>query len=171
METLLDRHYPIGKFVKPAQMDAAQLSEWINDIAQLPQLLRHALANLTPEQLEQPYRTGGWTRRQVAHHVADSHLNAYTRFKLALTETNPTIRPYEEAEWAKLADSALPVEVSLRLLEALHERWTVLLHSITQADFDRTFLHPATQMTWTLRHATGMYAWHGRHHTAHILLP
>ena len=130
--------------------------------------MRAAVAGLTPEQLDTPYRPGGWTVRQVVHHVPDSHINSYVRFKLALTEEEPTIKPYDEARWAKLADTATtPVEVSLTLLDSLHSRWVPLLQSLTEADFARQFRHPELGMV-RLDRNLALYAWHGKHHVAHI---
>jgi uncharacterized damage-inducible protein DinB len=130
--------------------------------------MRRAVAGLRADQLDTPYREGGWTVRQVVHHVSDSHLNAYIRFKWALTEAAPTIKPYDETAWATLPDSLLtPVEISLTLLESLHARWTVLLRSLTAEDFQRTFNHPQSgphDVDWLL----GLYSWHGNHHMAHI---
>jgi uncharacterized damage-inducible protein DinB len=137
-------------------------------IAGLPSRMRRAVASLTDQQLNMPYRDGGWTIRQVVHHVPDSHLNAYVRFKLAVTEENPTIKPYDETAWAQLKDSQLTsIEVSLTLLESLHARWTVLLRSLAESDFQRKFVHPDSgphDLDWLL----GLYAWHGNHHVAHI---
>jgi hypothetical protein len=140
----------------------------IDQIAEAPARLRAAVEGLTPEQLETPYRPDGWTVRQVAHHVADSHLNAYVRFKLALTEDEPGIKTYKEALWAELADTReVPVEVSLTLLETLHRRWVALLRSLSAADFERTVRHPDHGVL-NLNQLVGMYSWHGRHHVAHI---
>jgi len=130
--------------------------------------MRAAVAGLTPERFDTPYRPGGWTVRQVVHHVPDSHMNAYVRFKLALTENEPTIKPYEEAAWAELADSAsTPADVSLTLLETLHDRWVRLLRSMTEADFARKFRHPQLGVV-PLDKNLALYAWHGKHHVAHI---
>ena len=134
----------------------------------MPERVRAALAGLSETQLDTPYRPGGWTVRQVAHHLPDSHLNSYTRFKLALTEEGPTIRPYDEAGWAAL-DSNAPIEVSLALLDALHKRWTVLLNSLSESDWQRTFTHPASKQTLTLEQSLANYAWHGEHHLGHIV--
>lgn len=140
----------------------------IDVIAAAPLRMREAVAGLDAAQLDTPYREGGWTVRQVVHHVPDSHMNAYVRVKLALTEDEPTIKPYEEAAWAQLPDSRItPVEVSLALLEALHTRWVDLLRAMDGADFKRSFRHPehgAVTLDWLV----GMYAWHSRHHVAHI---
>ncbi|MDB4867678.1 MAG: putative metal-dependent hydrolase [Cohnella sp.] len=164
-----DLRYPIGKFQHTGDINPEQREAWICDIEQLPENLAAALAGLTPEQLGTPYREGGWTVLQVAHHLADSHMNSFIRFKLALTEERPTIKPYEEGEWAKLQDTfAVSAEVSLNLLRALHMRWAVLLRSMTDDDFARTWFHPATQQVSRLDHALGLYAWHSRHHVRHI---
>jgi uncharacterized damage-inducible protein DinB len=164
----MDPRYPVGKFASPTQITPALRLAALEEIAAVPANLRTALRGLTDEQLNTPYRDGGWTLRQVAHHVADSHMNAYIRSRFTLTETGPTIKPYDEAAWARLEDAQhAPVEVSLRLLESLHERWVRLLRSLNEADFARTFVHPehgARTLDWLLF----LYAWHGRHHTAHI---
>jgi uncharacterized damage-inducible protein DinB len=165
---MTDPRYPIGKFVFEGTIDAVQRERWINEIFTQPVSLREAVAGLSDAQLDTPYRDGGWTVRQVTHHVPDSHMNSYIRFKLALTEDNPTIKPYEEAAWANLADSKLPVEVSLKLLETIHERWIVLLKSLTETDFEKTFVHPQSGKTSELARVLGLYAWHGTHHIAHI---
>jgi hypothetical protein len=160
--------YPIGKF-KYEGASPAQLAGWIDDIAALPAALRAAVAGLSAQQLDTQYRPDGWTVRQVVHHVADSHMNSFVRFKLALTEEQPTIKPYAEAAWAELDDSrGADPALSLALLEALHERWVLLLRSMTPQQFERAFVHPATGAVTPLARATGLYAWHGRHHMAHI---
>ncbi len=165
---MTDPRYPIGEFKFEGAIDAAQRQQWISEIASQPAKLREAVANLSDVQLDTPYRDGGWTVRQVVHHVPDSHMNSYSRFKLALTEDNPTIKPYDEEAWGNLADSKLPAEVSLRLLESLHERWVVLLKSLTETDFEKTFAHPQSKETLTLARTLGLYAWHGNHHIAHV---
>jgi len=164
-----DLRYPIGKWQMPAsEFTADQRSELIAQIAETPARLRQTVSGLTEEQLETPYRPGGWTVRQVAHHVPDSHLNSYIRFKLALTEDEPTIKTYYEDRWAELNDShATPVEVSLDLLESLHQRWVVLLQSIGPADWSRKLKHPEVG-TITLDQLLSLYGWHGRHHVAHV---
>nr|WP_259391402.1 bacillithiol transferase BstA [Paenibacillus sp. 1011MAR3C5] len=165
-----DFRYPIGTFNFHGEIDAAQRKIWIGQIASLPIQLRNAVAGLSAEQLSTPYRDGGWTVRQVIHHVADSHMNAYIRLKLALTEDNPAIKPYHEDRWAELHDSELePAETSLVLLDALHRRWTTLLQSLSQDVYQRTFYHPEQQKSTSLDVNLGMYAWHGRHHLAHIV--
>ncbi len=164
-----DLRYPIGKYAPPAEITDAQRAAWIDEVAHAPDALRMAVRGLTAEQLDTPYRPGGWTVRQVVHHLPDSHLNAYTRFKLALTEEEPTIKPYAEDRWAELADTReVPIEVSLTLLEALHERWVALLRAMSAADFRRTYRHPEHGRIYRLDEVLGLYAWHGRHHTAHI---
>jgi hypothetical protein len=164
-----DLRYPIGEFRHDGDITEHQRSAWIAEIAKAPARLRAAVDGLTAEQIETPYRPGGWTVRQVVHHVPDSHLNAYARFKLALTEDAPIIKPYQEARWAELNDTrVVPLEVSLTLLTVLHERWVPLLRSLGAADFARTFWHPEQQRAISLERALGLYAWHGRHHVAHI---
>ena len=163
-----DLRYPIGEFVPPDEVTQTERERWSGEVAQLPERVRGALKGLTDTQLDTPYRPSGWTVRQVVHHLPDSHLNSYTRFKLALTEENPTIRPYDEALWAELADSRAPVEVSLALLDALHARWVILLESLSERDWQRTFTHPASGQTLTLAQSLANYAWHGAHHVAHI---
>ena len=164
-----DLRYPIGKFAFSGGSTERDREGWIADIAAAPARLRDAVRGLTAEQLDTPYRPGGWTVRQVVHHVPDSHLNAYVRFKLALTENAPTIKPYDEARWAELVDTrATPVETSLSLLDALHERWVILLRALGPADYARTFVHPEHGRALSLEWALAMYAWHSRHHVAHI---
>ncbi|MGI4871070.1 MAG: YfiT family bacillithiol transferase [Janthinobacterium lividum] len=164
--------FPIGKPTLPtALLTAAERTAYLKQLAELPAQLTAAARRVGGERLQLPYRPGGWTGRQVIHHVADSHLNAYTRFRLALTETNPTIRPYDEAAWAELPDvAATPITVSLSLLESLHSRWVTLLHHLSEAQWQRTFYHPGDQKTSTLDQALALYAWHGQHHLAHVEL-
>jgi uncharacterized damage-inducible protein DinB len=167
--TETELRYPVGKFDFDATISDADYPRLIAAIAETPVALRSAVAGLTRDQLETRYRPGGWTVKQVVHHVPDSHLNAYTRFKLALTEDEPTIKPYDEAAWAELPDSRkVPIEVSLDLLDALHLRWVALLRSMDTADFDRGLRHPEHDRVLTLRQMLGLYAWHGRHHVGHI---
>jgi DinB superfamily len=164
----MDLQYPIGPFAWPADVSADQRRRYIDEIEQAPAHLRTAVTGLTGEQLDTPYRPGGWTVRQVVHHVPDSHLNSYLRFKLALTEDEPTIKPYDQSRWAELADVRMaPVETSLVLLESLHHRWVSLLRSLSEADFARTFRHPEIGIV-RLDRNLALYAWHGRHHVAHI---
>lgn len=163
-----DLRYPIGKFVRPQQLTAVERGVAIEAIAALPGELRRAIAGLGPEQLDTPYRPDGWTVRQVVHHVPDSHLNAYTRCKLALTENEPTIKPYDEARWAELGEArTAPPEVSLALLEALHRRWVLSLRSLGDADWERVLLHPDSGRL-RVDVTAALYAWHGRHHVGHI---
>jgi len=164
----LDPSYPIGRFQAPEVVQPWILQGAMSDIAELPQALRNAVQGLNDAQLRTPYREGGWEVRQLVHHIADSHMNMFIRVRLALTEDAPQIRPYDETTWALLHDStSAPIEWSLELLEALHARWTMLLQSLTPEQWQRTFIHPETG-TWTLERATLYYAWHSRHHTAHI---
>ena len=159
--------YPIGKFSVEGEITAARRAGWIEEIAATPSQLRAALSGLSEEQLATPYRPGGWTLRQLAHHVPDSHMNSYVRFRLALTEDEPTIKPYQEDKWAELSDArSAPVEVSLALLETLHSRWVLLLRAIADAEWKRTFRHPEMGLM-TLEKNLALYAWHGRHHVAH----
>ncbi|MEO6524147.1 MAG: YfiT family bacillithiol transferase [Mucilaginibacter sp.] len=160
--------YPIGKFTPPTSYTEQQMLAWIDDIRSLPGKVRNAVMPLTEAQLDTPYRPGGWTIRQVVHHIADSHINAFIRLKWTLTEDNPTIKPYEEADWALLPDYKLPVEPSLRMLEGLHLRFVAILESLNDDQWDRTFVHPASGETIPLRKLLGLYAWHGNHHLAHI---
>lgn len=159
--------FPIGKFDMRAPFSAEDRAAAVQQIAALPQRLRVAVTGLTDAQLDTPYRPGGWTVRQVVHHVPDSHLNAYTRFKLALTEDEPLIKPYAEALWAELPDSRLPIEPSLQLLESVHLRWVTILDSLTEAQWQRRLHHPDLG-TVVLHPYAGLYAWHGNHHVAHI---
>jgi hypothetical protein len=163
-----DLRYPIGKFTFDGSLAEAQKQKFLDDIAHAPEDLRAAVKGLSEPQLDTPYRPEGWTVRQVAHHVPDSHLNAYIRFKLALTEQEPTIRPYAEDRWAQLADTrTTPVEVSLALLDSLHDRWVRLLRALNPDEWKRTFRHPELGLM-SLERNLALYAWHGRHHVAHI---
>jgi uncharacterized damage-inducible protein DinB len=159
-----DPRFPIGTFDREVATPRSNLVQTIKD---LPANISAAVAGLTDEQLDTPYRESGWTLRQTVHHVADSHMNAYIRFKLALTEDVPTIRPYYEDRWADLSDSKMPVRVSLDIIDGVHQRWANLLDSMKDADFEREIEHPETGV-WQLGKMLGLYAWHGRHHTAHI---
>ena len=164
-----DLRYPIGQFRFDGNVSAGSREQWIDDIAAAPARLRGAVAGLAAGQLDTPYREGGWTVRQVVHHLPDSHLNAYTRMKLALTEEEPTIKPYEEARWAELPDArGGDIEPSLKLLESLHQRWLMLLRALKPPDFDRQFRHPQHERIFKLSETLALYAWHGRHHVAHI---
>jgi uncharacterized damage-inducible protein DinB len=163
-----DLRYPIGKFDYKGVSTIQQREQFIQNIAQTPARLREAVERLDPVQLSTPYRPGGWNVRQVAHHIPDSHVNAYTRFRLALTEDDPTIRAYMEDRWAELADSRnAPIEYSLDLLDALHKRWVFMLEALTNSDFARTFQHPELGAV-TLDRNLALYAWHGTHHVAQI---
>jgi uncharacterized damage-inducible protein DinB len=167
MTELVDLRFPIGRFAPPASSDSSLRAAQIETLRRLPERLREAVSGLSNSQLDTPYREGGWTVRQVVHHVPDSHANCYVRFKLALTEEWPTIKPYDEAAWAKLADSSLPVDVSLSLTSALHSRWVALLESMSEEDFETGYNHPEqgrVSLAWVL----ALYDWHSRHHTAHI---
>jgi len=160
--------YPVGKFSPPASYTADDIRHWINDIKVLPGKLRQAVISLNEKQLDTQYRTGGWTIRQVIHHVADSHMNSLIRFKLALTENAPIIKPYEEADWALLPDYRLPVEPSLRMLEGIHTHWVNLLESFTENEWQRTFTNPESGQTIPLKKALALYSWHSKHHLAHV---
>lgn len=163
-----DPRYPIGKY-EPQPFSEKQKEEWLNDLKFLPEELERAINNLDAFQLSTPYREGGWKVKQLVHHIADSHMNAYIRFKLGLTEDSPTIKPYEEKEWAKLADNeTVPVNVSITLLHALHQRWHATIENLTQDEFERMVVHPEHGRKMTLWFLLGMYAWHGKHHVAHI---
>ena len=163
-----DLSYPIGKFHYEGPYNGEQRHHFIEEIAAAPQRLRSAVHNLRESQLDTPYRPGGWTVRQVVHHLPDSHMNAYIRFKLALTEPNPTIKPYDEKLWAEMADVQVPVETSLVLLEALHHRWTTVLRAIQPEQFDYKLRHPELGQL-DLDRLLAMYAWHGKHHVAQIM--
>jgi hypothetical protein len=164
----VDTRYPIGHFQAPDEITHDIRHEWITAIAILPRQVRELVRDMSEAQIDSPYRAGGWTVRQLVHHLPDSHMNAYSRMRLALTEEEPVIKPYDEAKWAELPDArTMPVEPSLDLLTALHSRWVTLLRSLGDADFDRTFVHPDLGRK-TISETTGLYAWHGRHHLAHI---
>ena len=163
-----DPRYPIGKFSFDGPPDEKQRQTLIQDIEQLPVAMRAAVQGLSPQQIETPYRDGGWTVLQVVHHVPESHMNAYIRFKLALTEDTPTIKPYMENRWARLRDvQSTPLEVSLSLLDAVHSRWVYFLRSLEARDWKRSFNHPESGMV-PLEKNLALYSWHGRHHVAHI---
>ena len=164
-----DLRYPIGKFDwSQGANSAEERKRLIDSVAEMPERLKQAVTGLNGKQLDTPYREGGWTVRQVVHHLADSHMSAYLRYKLGLTEDNPAIQPFKEAAWAELADSrATPVDVSLALVDNLHARWVVLLRSLKAADWERTMTHPQAGLL-SLDKLLGLYAWHGAHHVAHI---
>jgi uncharacterized damage-inducible protein DinB len=166
--TMTDLRYPIGKFHYDVPANDEQKRQFIDEIARTPASLRDAVSPLSDQQLDTRYRPGGWTVRQVVHHLPDSHMNSYVRFKLALTEDDPTIKPYAEDRWAELGDSqATPIETSLTLLETLHGRWVALLRSLTPEQWKRNFRHPDLG-PMSLEKNLALYAWHGRHHVAHI---
>jgi hypothetical protein len=160
--------FPIGKFVVPETYSPEAMKGWINDIRELPAKMREAGAGLTDKQLDTPYRPGGWTIRQVVHHIADSHTNSIIRFKWTMTEDSPTIKAYNQTEWANLADYKLPVEPSLIMLEGIHQRLVALFESFTDDDWNRYFIHPETGGQITLKRNLALYAWHSKHHLAHI---
>lgn len=163
--------FPIGKYIPPSQISEIQLKEWIKEISILPSELRNATLMLNEDQLNTPYRPGGWTLKQVIHHLADSHMNSYIRFKLAVTEENPTIRPYYEERWAECEEAKnADIEISLNLLEALHKRWVLFLESMDAESWNKTFYHPENKRAIGLKEVAGLYAWHGKHHLNHILM-
>jgi len=160
--------FPIGRFKIPETISAADRARYMEEIAAAPAALRAAVKGMSEAKLDTPYRPGGWTIRQLVHHVPDSHLNAYIRMKLALTEEEPTITPYMEERWAELSDSFdVPVESSLRLLESVHERWLSVMRSMTEAQWHRVYMHPVLGR-YPLDRQAALYAWHGKHHVAHI---
>jgi hypothetical protein len=161
--------YPIGKFVPPVSFTNDDLHHLINDIKIFPGKLRQSIMSLNDAQLDTPYRTGGWTLRQVVHHVADSHMNSLTRFKWALTEDQPTIKAYLQADWALLPDYRLPVEPSLKMLDGIHQRMVALFESFTENEWARSFKHPETGDVIPLKRTLALYAWHGKHHLAQII--
>lgn len=167
MPELDDLRYPIGRFTAPASSEPATRSEHISGLRLLPGNIQTAVSGLSHTQLDTPYREGGWAVRQLIHHIADSHANAYVRTKLALTEDWPTIKTYDEAAWARLADSNLPIDGSIAMISALHERWVALLESLSEADFHRGYNHPELGRQ-ELSSVLALYSWHSRHHTAHI---
>lgn len=167
MDTL---KFPIGRYQKAASVTLKELNEQIDIIGAFPDRLRREVQNLSTQQLETPYRNGGWTIRQVVHHCADSHLNSYIRLKLALTETNPTIKPYNQQSWSMLPDSlSLDTQASILLLDGLHQRWTYLLRSLDKEQLERTFIHPENNQAISVKDNVGLYAWHCNHHLAHII--
>lgn len=159
--------YPIGKEQIPKDPSDEEINNWIDQIETLPEILEEAVTGLSDKQLDTPYRKNGWTIRQVVHHIADSHINGYTRIKLALTEEKPTIKPYQQERWAVLSDSSLPIEASLKLIQGLHQRWSYLLKSLDKNQLNRELYHPESGAV-ILKHLIGHYAWHGNHHLAHI---
>ena len=167
--TAADPRYPIGEY-KPEPFSIPQKVEWLADIKFLPLQLESAVLNLDEAQVQTPYREGGWTVHQLVHHVADSHINAYCRFKVCLTEDNPTIKPYDENLWADMNDvKKLPINISLTLLHALHQRWYEAIKHVKDDEWNnRTVYHPESKKTMRLWYLLGLYAWHGKHHVAHI---
>lgn len=163
----MDERYPIGEFQFQGDLTEELVSNWINEIEKLPALVRAAVKDLTDQHLDTPYREGGWTLRQVVHHIADASMNSYIRFKLAATENNPVIKPYDEAEWANLADSTLPVDASLAIIDGVHKRWVTLLQNFAKDEFQLTYVHPEGG-EMKLGVFLGFCAWHGNHHLAHI---
>ena len=162
--------YPIGKYIEQPFSDK-QLKEWLLDIQTLPMHVEHAIQNLDEAELDASYRPGGWTLKQVVHHIADSHINAYIRFKLGLSEDNPTIKPYDENAWAQMIDTQnLPINISITLLFSLHMRLHEILKNMKVEEWNRTIFHPEHQKQMTLWYLLGMYAWHGRHHVAHLMI-
>ena len=167
--SMTDPRYPIGKHRHPDSVSTEQRARFIDQIAACPAAMREAVRGLDDARLDTPYRDGGWTVRQVVHHVPDSHLQAYVRIKLALTEDEPTIKAYEEARWAELPEArSAPIEMSLSLLDAVHARWMAALRSLTPAHFARRYFHPQQQRHLSIDQTLALYAWHGRHHVAHI---
>lgn len=166
MSSLESLSYPIGRFQSPTEITEDHLEKWTKSIQTFPERLEKAIGWLTTSQLNTPYRPGGWTVRQLVHHIADSHMNAYIRLKLGLTEEEPAIKPYDQDAWAALPDSQLSVEISLRLITALHRRWMEVLNIVD--NWERKIYHPEQQTTLTLAELTGQYAWHCEHHLAHI---
>ncbi|HZQ24140.1 MAG TPA: putative metal-dependent hydrolase [Terriglobales bacterium] len=165
---MTDLRYPIGKFQFEGKLTEARRNEYIDQIERAPQALRAAVQGLSPQAMDTPYRDGGWTVRQVVHHVPESHMNAYIRFKLALTENKPLIKPYMEDRWAELPDATTaPPELSLALLDSLHKRWVLVLRAIAPEEWKKTFRHPELGVV-SLEKNVALYAWHGRHHVAHI---
>jgi hypothetical protein len=169
MTMTVDPRYPIGEFTPVTPLSAGARREAIATVAALPLRMRGAVADLSDAQLDTPYRDGGWTVRQLVHHVADSHMNGFIRLKLALTEERPTIKPYDEKTWADLADARLPIDISLAILDNVHRRWDAVYQSMNADQFQRTFFHPELQETQTLERHVQLYAWHSRHHVAHII--
>ncbi len=163
-----DLKFPIGKYIEQP-FSEEQLKEWLLDIQLLPQQIEYAVTNFDEHQLNTPYREGGWTVKQLVHHVADSHMNAYIRFKLGLSEDNPVIKPYDQDAWAKMPDTEnLPINISITILYAVHLRWYEILKNISGSEWDRTVVHPEYNKKMSLWYLLGLYAWHSKHHTAHI---
>ena len=170
MADLENLKFPIGKFNAPECITPTHIKSWIEVIKDFPKRIQTAVEGLSPEELEKTYRPNGWTIRQVVHHCADSHINNLIRFKLALTENTPTIKPYAENLWAELADYNTTIESSLKILEGIHERWIELLEHLNETDLEKKFLHPESNELIALKQNIGIYAWHCNHHLAHILI-
>jgi uncharacterized damage-inducible protein DinB len=169
MTTTEDLRYPVGTYSPQTNISSEELKRLIETFERFPSDLRKTVENLGEEQLDTPYRNGGWTVRQVVHHVVDSHMNGYVRMKLALTENNPTIKPYHEARWAELDDyRTTPLSLSLDLLELLHRRWVIVMRALTPEQLNKKFFHPDNGEEMTLFNQIGLYAWHSEHHMAHI---
>ena len=169
MQDLEKLKYPIGKYDPPTIITETELTEWIGKLSTLPQEIIDISSSLTEDQLATAYRPDGWTVRQVIHHLADSHINAYTRVRLTLTENRPEVRPYDEVAWAALPDAKSgDIQLSISILKAIHERLVALLKKLNSSDFERTYYHPAAKQEFTLGYLVGNYAWHGKHHLAHI---
>ncbi|MEP1152738.1 MAG: YfiT family bacillithiol transferase [Balneola sp.] len=167
----MDKRYPIGNFDYDVNHEIADAEMYMDQIKELPSKVRRSISQLSEEQLQTPYRENGWTPFQVVHHLGDSHLNSLIRFKLAMTENNPTIRPYDENTWTTLGDyDLMSIEEGLNFLEAIHLKWIAILKTIKNDDWNRTFNHPESGINYTLINALAMYAWHGNHHLAHIEL-
>lgn len=167
----MNRQYPIGEFITPETYNLEMINQWINEIDSLPHQLKELLIGMNEEELHTTYRENGWTVKQVVHHIADSHMNAYIRCKLSLTETIPTIKAYDESSWAALADTKdADIEPSLQIIEGLHKRWIYLLKSLNEADYDKRFFRPEMKKEMPLKTLIALYAWHGKHHLAHISL-
>ena len=167
--TLTDLRYPIGNFKDPVEVTSDQVLAWILILEKFPAELRATVEKMNDGQLDTPYREGGWTVRQVVHHLVDSHVNSYVRFKLAVTETNPVIKPYFEELWGELPDAKEgPIDFSLNFLEALHKRWTFFLRRMKPEEWQRTYVHPESGKVWKLTSVLALYAWHCKHHHAHI---
>jgi hypothetical protein len=171
MQSLEKLRYPIGKYNPPTIINPTLLEEWIENLASLPKEIAEITLNLSEKALDIPYRPDGWTVRQLIHHLADSHINAYTRVRLTLTEDKPEVRPYFEDRWAELTDAKTgDIQPSIAIIRAIHERLLVLLRTLKPIDFERTYYHPQAQKEFTMAYLLGNYAWHGKHHLAHIKL-
>lgn len=169
MNDLEQRKYPIGQFQAPDHISDVELDEYIKVIKDFPGRLKNLIENFSDDQLDTPYREGGWTVRQLINHIADSHINSFMRLKLALTEDNPVIKPYDEAKWAELQDSVnMPIKPAMRIIKGTHQRWVALLKSLTNKQLERTFHHPEHNKDYNLRHHLALYVWHCNHHYAHI---